>query len=134
MQIFILGSKNFDSLEFHLKDTLLELGHEVIHLDIADIIPLSYKLNYHMIKYLAFYDDYIFKIIANRIIKRNPDLVICTYRFINPNCIRKIKKELVGTPVIHINPDALTTFEYQQIFASPYDAFYTKDPYIVSFD
>jgi spore maturation protein CgeB len=35
--------------------------------------------------------------------------------------------------VVHINPDTLTTLEYQQIFASPYDAFFTKDSFMVDF-
>ena len=43
------------------------------------------------------------------------------------------KKALPNVPIIHVNPDALTTFEQQQIFASPYDAYFTKDPFIADF-
>lgn len=133
MKITIIGSKGYDTLEYHISDSLKFLGHEVEIIDITDIIPVEYKYNYLLIKYLGRYDDYIFNKIANKVLETEPDLVIGTYRFINPNCIKKIKSNLINVPVIHINPDALTSFERQQIFASPYDHYFTKDPYIVEF-
>lgn len=133
MIITILGSKEFDSLEYHLFDSFKFLGNEVFHIDIKDIIPIPYKYNYFASKFFKYYDEFLFKNAAKLIIDTNPELVVCTYRFINPICIDIIKKALPNTKVIHVNPDALTTFEYQQIFASSYDAYFTKDPYIVSF-
>lgn len=94
---------------------------------------MPYKYNYFAAKFIKKYDEYLFKKVAFRIIESEPDLVVCTYRFINPVCIKLIKNALPNVKVIHINPDALTTFENQQIFASAYDAYFTKDPYIVSF-
>ncbi|SHJ00922.1 CgeB family protein [Flavobacterium terrae] len=133
MKIALLGSKNFDSLEFHINDTLVHMGHEVHHVDMSDVINIPYKYNYWATKLFPKYDSNIFKKIAHKIISIQPDLVICTYRFINPICIKIIKNNLKSTPVIHINPDAVTTFGYQQIFASEYDAYFTKDPFIVNF-
>jgi len=133
MKIALIGSKDFDSLEYHLEDSFKYLGHEVFHIDIKDVINIPYRYNYWASKLLPAYDKNIFIKIADKVIEQKPDIVIGTYRFIHPDCIRKIKKKLPSTPVIHINPDALTTFEYQQIFVSPYDAYFTKDPYIVDF-
>jgi spore maturation protein CgeB len=133
MNITIIGSKGFDTLEYHLADSFRFLGHSVSIIDLHDVIPLRYMYNYHAIKYLKEYDDYLFKKIANKVVEANPDLVIGTYRFINPLCIKLIKKGLPHIPIIHVNPDALTTFELQQIFASPYDFYFTKDPYITNF-
>jgi spore maturation protein CgeB len=133
MKIALLGSKDFDSLEYHLHDSLIFLGHDVFHIDIKDVIKIPYKYNYWATKLFPKYDIYIFDKIANLIIEQKPEIVIATYRFIHPECIQKIKKVIPCIPVIHVNPDALTTFEYQQIFASPYDAYFTKDPYIVDF-
>lgn len=133
MKIALLGSKDYDSLEFHLHDSLQFLGHEVFHIDIKDVINIPYRFNYWGQKLFPKYDLSIFTSIANKIIAQKPDLVIGTYRFIHPECIRKIKKNLPNIPVIHINPDAITTFENQQIFASPYDAYFTKDPFMVDF-
>jgi spore maturation protein CgeB len=133
MKIALIGNKDFDSLEYHLEDSFKYLGHEVFHIDIKDVVRIPYRYNYWATKLFPIYDKNIFIKIADKIIEQKPDLVIGTYRFIHPDCIRKIKKKLPSTPVIHINPDALTTFEYQQIFVSPYDVFFTKDPYIVKF-
>lgn len=133
MKIALLGSKDFDSLEYHINDSLCHLGYNVFHIDIKDVISLPYRYNYWAQKLFKKYDEYVFDQITNRVIDEKPDLIICTYRFINPSCIKRLKSTLIGTKVIHINPDALTTFEYQQIFASPYDAYFTKDPFIVNF-
>jgi spore maturation protein CgeB len=133
MNVVIIGNKGFDTLEYHLANSFCFLGHSVSIIDLHDVIPLRYIYNYLAIKYLKEYDDYLFKKIANRVIEASPDLVIGTYRFINPLCIKLIKKGLPHIPIIHINPDALTTFELQQIFVSPYDFYFTKDPYITNF-
>lgn len=133
MKIVILGSKNFDSLEYHISDSLKFLGHKIFHIDINDVVNIPYKYNYWGQKIFRKYGSYIFRVIASKIVEQEPELVICTYRFIHPECIKFIKKNLKNTPVIHINPDALTTFENQEIFVSPYDAYFTKDPFIVDF-
>ncbi len=133
MRIALIGSKNFDSLEFHLSDSIRFLGHDVFHIDVKDVINIPYRYNYWATKLLSSYDEKVFNKIATKVIEQSPDFIIATYRFIHPNCIRNIKKALPSTPVIHINPDAITTFEHQQIFVSPYDFYFTKDPYIVRF-
>lgn len=133
MKIALLGSKNYDSLEFHINDSLVFLQHDVFHIDINDVINISYRLNYWGTKLIKNYDEFVFRKIAYEIIEQDPELVICTYRFIHPICIQILKKNLPNVPVIHVNPDAITTFEQQQIFASPYDAYFTKEPFIVDF-
>lgn len=133
MKITLFGSKDFDSLEYHLNDSFNFLGNDVVHIDINDIVAVPYKYNYFATKFIKKYDEYLFRRVAIKIIESEPELVVCSYRFINPICIKLIKQALPNIKVIHINPDALTTFEYQQIFASPYDAYFTKDPFIVDF-
>lgn len=133
MKIAIIGSKNYDSLEYHIHDSLGFLGHQVFHIDISDVIKIPYRYNYWATKLFPKYEEHIFLKIANLVIEQSPDLVIVTYRFAHPNCIKRIKNSLINTKVIHINPDAITTFEYQQVFASDYDAYFTKDPVILDF-
>lgn len=133
MKITLFGSKNFDSLEYHLHDSFQFLGNDITHIDIKDVVAVPYIYNYYAIKFIKKYDEYLFRKLAIKIIESDPELVVCVYRFINPICIKLIKQALPNVKVIHVNPDALTTFEYQQIFASPYDAYFTKDPFIVDF-
>ncbi|MES2812651.1 MAG: glycosyltransferase [Bacteroidota bacterium] len=133
MKVALLGSKDFDSLEYHIQDALIHMNHEVFHIDISDVIAIPYRFNYWAAKLFPKYDLAIFKKIAHKIVEQQPDFVICTYRFIHPLCIEIIKSNLKNTPIVHINPDAITTFEHQQIFASSYDAYFTKEPFIVDF-
>jgi spore maturation protein CgeB len=133
MKVVIVGSNGFDTLEYHFADSFRRLGHEVTILDLTAVMPIKYDFSYHAIRYIRWFDEYIFRNLAKKVIALSPDLVIGTYRFINPLCIRMIRSALPNVPLIHINPDALTTFEHQQVFASAYDFFFTKDPYIVSF-
>jgi spore maturation protein CgeB len=133
MRITLFGSKDFDSLEYNLNDSLTYLGHAVTHIDIDDIITIPFKYNFYATKFIKAYDEFVFKKVAQRIINSDAELIICVYRFINPLCIKLIKKSLPNIKVVHINPDAVTTFQYQQIFASPYDAYFTKDQFILDF-
>lgn len=133
MRIALFGSKDYDSLEYHLNDSFTFLGHSVTHIDIKDVVAIPYKYNYFATKFFKKYDEYLFQKVAKKIIESDPELVVCTYRFTHPICIRLIKQALPKVKIIHINPDQLTTLEYQQIFASPYDAYFTKDHYMVDF-
>ncbi len=45
MRIAIIGSKAFDSLEYHLHDTLKVMGHDIFHIDLDDIIPVPLRYN-----------------------------------------------------------------------------------------
>lgn len=133
MKIVLIGSKDFDSLEYHIQDSLNFLGHDVFHIDIKDVFNIPFKFGYWATKLFPKYDEHIFDKIAEKVIEQNPDLVIATYRFINPQCIKKIKSSLKNAKIIHINPDQMTTLEHQQIFASPYDIWFTKEKYMLDF-
>lgn len=133
MKIAVLGSKIFDSLEYHVVDSLTFLGHSVFHIDISDVIRIPYRYTYLIQKISLNLDKKIFQRIARLIINESPDLVICTYRNINPVVVNMLKAELPSTKVIQLNPDNLTTLGNQQIFASPYDAYFTKDPFMQDF-
>jgi len=133
MKISVLGNNGFDTLEYHTVDALRHLGHEVQLVDMGDFIPMKYLYNYWFSKFIPKYADILFARLASKVIDSRPDLVICTYRFIPNSCIEKIKNELKNIPIVQLNPDQLTTFEKQQIFYSPYDFYFTKDPYIFKF-
>ena len=102
---------------------------------IFDIPYTSNKLISTIDKILRIYSDQYdrdaFIKLAHRVDDYNPELIVCVYRFIHPKFVKVLKN--ANRKIIHINPDALTTFEYQQIFASSYDVWFTKDPYIVHF-
>lgn len=133
MKIALLGSKDFDSLEYHLNDSLKVLGHEVFHIDISDIINIPFAYNYWARKLFPKYDKILFDKILKKIKDFDADLFIGTYRFIHPDVVKTLKKDKPSIITVQINPDQLTTLEHQQIFASDYDFYFTKDRFMLDF-
>ncbi len=136
MRIAIIGSKAYDSLEFNLHEAFTHAGHECRIFDTADFLLMKNRygvqIDFLLRRYSDAYDRKLFLKIARAVCEYNPDLVIGVYRFIHPVFVDYVKSNN-KCKLIHVNPDALTTFEYQQVFASNYDVWFTKDPYIVSF-
>jgi spore maturation protein CgeB len=133
MRIALIGNKGYDTIEYHTVDALEKLGHTVFHFDMSDFFNFKYLYNYWFAKFVPRYVEIMFGNLASKVIDIEPDLVICTYRFVPASAVQRIKTKLTSVPIIQLNPDALTTFEKQQIFYSPYDYYFTKDPYIVNF-
>lgn len=140
MKIAIIGSKDPDSIEWNLNEAFDFRGDKCHIFDIYDnwyfnnpkISKYSRLLDFLRRRYSDAYDQKVFLKLSHRIIDYKPDLVICVYRFIHPTFVTDIRKHL-NCKIIQINPDQMTTFEYQQIFASDYDVWFTKDAYIQRF-
>ena len=133
MKIIIIGASGFDSLEFHLKDSLFFLGHEVEILDLYKLMPIPQKYGYWLNYISDSYSQKMARKLSNQTLERDPDLVIVTYRNIHPAFVNGLKKDLNKVPIIHFNPDALTGLKNQQIFASEYDFYFSKDRFMVHF-
>lgn len=129
MKIAIIGYKSFDSLEFHLQDELTVQGHETEIFDYSTFFPVKIDMGLSLISE-SYVESKNHKLLK-AILEFQPDLVIGVYRHIHPLVVKAIKLEKIK--IIHLNPDALTTFQNQQLFVEPYDAYFTKDPYMVSF-
>ena len=129
MKVAIIGAKNFDSIEYHIHDELNLQGHNVAIFDYKKILPSKIDLGVSLLS-----EKFVKKknaILLDKVLAFKPDLVIGVYRHIHPMVVKQIKDK--GVKIIHINPDALTTFQNQQLFVEPYDAYFTKDPYMVNF-
>ncbi len=129
MRIAIIGSNAFDSIEFHLNDELTVQGYESKIFNFNSLIPPKFDYGLSLIsdKYVHFNNMNLLK----RVMDFNPQLVICVYRNIHPDFVKTIKSNKIK--IIHINPDALTTFQSQQLFVEPFDAYFSKDYFIVEF-
>jgi spore maturation protein CgeB len=128
MRISIIGSSDFDTLEYHIADSFTHMGHKVANFDYPHVIPLNryQKYELHSRRLSDPYCKIISEKVAKKVIKSAPDLIIATYRDIHPAGIDLIRKEVHNIPIIHINPDALTTFERQQVFVSDYDFYFSR--------
>jgi len=133
MKVAIIGSRLFDSVEYHLGDSFRTLGHEVLLLDITDILPVSVHLSYWLCRFNESCDRLVSTRLATTVAALRPDLVIVVYRHLHPILVERIKRDLPGVPVIQMNPDALSNLEKQQIIAADFDHYFSKEPYIVDF-
>lgn len=131
MRVVIVGNKAFDSLEFHLGDSLQALGHAASILDVTDVMPVSPKLNYWASRFCEPYDRVVSQRLATKLIRLRPDLVLVVYRNLHPVLVDQVKTALPGVPVVQLNPDALSNLEKQQIIAADFDYYFSKEPYIV---
>lgn len=133
MRIAIVGSKVFDSVEYHLCDSLQLLGHKASILDVVDVTPASVKINYWASRFSESYDRAISLRLATKVVELCPDLILIVYRNLHPALVERVRKQLPGCPVVQINPDALSNLEKQQIIAADFDYYFSKEPYIVNF-
>ncbi len=131
MKVVLIGSKAFDSLEYHLGDSLRALGHEALTLDVADVLPLPPKVSYWAARFVESYDRFVCVQLTRKVVAQRPDLVLVVYRHLHPVLVDQIKKELPGIPVAQINPDALTNLEKGQIIAADFDYYFSKEPFLV---
>jgi len=120
MKIAIIGSDNYDSIEYNLDEAFNHIRHEAQIFDI---------LRDHT--YLGAFDVDAFDRLAQKVEIFCPDLVIGVYRFIHPSFVIRMKNNKFK--IIQINPDPLTTFQQQQLFVMEYDLYFTKDPFIKRF-
>jgi spore maturation protein CgeB len=131
MHVTILGSPAFDSLEYHLSDACQALGHTTRIIDPAAGMIAPAKLTYWVARFSDAYDRFVAERAASRIVANRPDLVLVVYRTMHPVLVDQLKQHLPGVPIVQINPDALTNLEKQQIIASDYDYYFSKEPYLV---
>lgn len=133
MRVVVVGSKAFDSLEYHLCDSFQALGHVTTLLDVTDVAPVSSKINYWIARFNTSYDKAISQLLADKISRLRPDLLLVVYRNLHPVLVERVKKQLPGTVTVQINPDPLSNLEKQQIIAADFDHYFSKEPYIVDF-
>ena len=129
MKIAIIGSTSFDSLEFHIQDELTVQGHEAKIFDYSAFLSAKIDMGLSLMS-MSFVENKN-KNLLKKILEYSPDLVIGVYRHIHPIVVKAVKEHKIR--IIHINPDAITNLQNQQLFVEPYDCYFTKDPYMVSF-
>lgn len=129
MKIAIIGAINFDSLEYHIHDELLAQGHTAKIFTYKSLLPKKVDFGISQV-FMSYVERKNIKLLED-VLNYKPELVIGVYRHIHPLVIKTIKEQ--GIKIININPDALINLQNQQMFVEPYDAYFSKDPYMVRF-
>ncbi len=139
MKVAIVGPNKPDCMEANFQEAFLHRGDDCRIFEsfeetkcVQKFFKWSKQFEIQRRKFFDEYDKNVFLRIFKRISDYNPDLVICFPREVHPILISKLKDN-IKCKVIQVNPDQMTTLGYQQIFASDYDVYFTKDPYMVRF-
>lgn len=133
MKIVIVGSRAFDSLEYHLADSVRALGGQASIVGGASQHTLVRKAHYWASRFVASYDRAMCTQLARRVAAERPDLVLVVYRHLHPVFVDVVKQLLPGSTVAQVNPDTLAGLEKQQIIAADFDHYFTKEPYMAEF-
>ncbi|GAB4034202.1 CgeB family protein [Spirosoma gilvum] len=131
MNVVIVGSRADDSLEQHLCDSFRVLGYEVVLIDVVSMGAMATKVNYWLSRFVEAYDRFFCQRVADKIVSYEPDLALVVYRYMNPALVERVKKQLPGTTIVQVNPDPVSNLEKQQIIATDFDYYFSKEPYIV---
>ena len=141
MNILVIGKFSPDQFGFHIADTLKDMGHKVIQFDPS----LEYKYSKTIIGRRIYQTKFFIYnaalnaglLTSHRIKKltkilrtKKIDLIICTYDFLFPDEIERIK-QITNAAVTLWFPDAISNFNKAFFLISEYDYLFFKDPYIV---
>lgn len=134
MKVVIIGKRGYDTLEGNIAETLAHMGHEAHVVDIyQDIKWLKWSRSAGYALLQARYDLAVrtWKRLCNRVVALRPDCVIVTYREVVPEAVGELKQRLKDVPVVHLNPDHVSNLARQYILMSTYDAYFSKEPFLV---
>jgi len=133
MRIAIVGASGFDTIEYNFWETFIHLGHESKIFDDKEILKVFGKRSRRVVSVVSGisygFAIWAYNKLARKVVSYEPDLVLVTYRNVIPEFIRNIKSNLKNVSVIHVNPDHVGTLGRQYILSSPYDAYFTKEPF-----
>lgn len=131
MKIAIIGSTAFDSLECHLQSSFNHIGHDAFIMDLTTVSRIPATAQYWLTRFINKYDESLCVKLANRVADQYPDLVLVVFRHLHPIIVAQLKTRLPGRLIIQVNPDTIATLDRQQIIASNFDYYFSKEPFLV---
>jgi len=137
MKILFIATKPMpDNMEYHVIETLEDMGHQVINFDIKTIFGANRRLNAYA-EYIAGFllrepERIHEKKLLDLAAKENPDLVLVLLgNMVSPKTISLLKK-CIKAPIVCWCQDTLATIGRQYLIGSPYDLVFLKDHYMVN--
>lgn len=141
MKILLIGKFYTEGFAQHIKETFIEMGHNVITYDYgvnyeAKKNILNYRLRQFKSNFFEIYrKTYFFE--NNQLINlvalisnNNPDIILCCHDILTPRQLVEIKKK-TNAPIILWYPDHIGLFNRSMFLNAQYDFLFFKDPYIV---
>lgn len=136
MRIFFIGySAGADSMEKHVLETLMAMGHTARHFNIKDVVSISPSVDrvtqFLMRNLIREPERMGEKRLLRSLTEFQPDFVLVLLgNMISPKTIQKMRKIYSGQIVCWCQ-DQLTTLGRQYLIGSEYDKVFVKDHYLV---
>ncbi len=136
MRVLVIGAAiGADSMEKHVLSTLESMGHDAVHFNARDFVPLrgrSARLFRALAARLLREPELL---IENRLLQTaeqtRPEIVLVLLgSMLSPKTVSKLK-QVVPAPLVCWCQDAMTTLGRQYLIGADYDAIFLKDHYLV---
>ncbi len=143
MKILVLGKFYTEGFALHIKETLLDMGHQVFCYEVGSLIANNSKS--HFLSIINKMRNVLYEVtdnlpsIRNKRIKslfklvamKNPDIILVCYDFLLPSEVVYLKENFPETKIAMWFPDTLVNFGRSYFMNAPYDALFFKDPFII---
>lgn len=137
MKISVIGKQYPDSFARSIAETFKDMGHVV---DTIDENPLFFSAAFHfyfnrisgLLIRTRQVQNLIDRSVFRRVVAFQPDLVVNTYRDLQPQTVQRLKSE-TDARIVFWYPDAITNLDREYILAGEYDVLFLGKPYIVDF-
>lgn len=142
MKILVIGKFYTEGFAQHIRETLVEMGHQVILFEpglryeqSSGVFSYRYRqirsVFYEMYSRLPLADHAIANRLKRSIDQTQPDLILSCHDFLTPSQVKAIKS-LTSVPLVLWYPDHIGLFKRSMFLNSDYDFLFFKDPYIVN--
>ncbi|KKW12640.1 hypothetical protein A2110_03030 [Candidatus Jorgensenbacteria bacterium GWA1_54_12] len=146
--IIVVGPQHPDTLPKSVLETLRDMGHNASAVDERELLGTSFRRGIEGRGRISFFtklkkagvealtknspefERRVYDRLASLIESKNPDLVITHSAWIPPEAIARLKRNTHAKIVLWF-PDHPGNIGRQYLFASPYDALFFKDAFLV---
>lgn len=124
-------------MEKHVLLTLRAMGHQALHFNINDVLPVHPKINRYINAGLRIVSREPERLLETKLLKavheQQPDLILVLLgNTLSPKTIDLIRRVFKGKIVCWCQ-DQITTMGRQYLIGGRYDAIFSKDHYMVEF-
>lgn len=142
MKIFLIGKFYKEGFAQHIRETLIDMGHQVVVYEPGLKVQLSKGILGYRWRQIrsAIYDLYARLPLAeqlenqkliNLVTQTRPDMLLSCHDFLTPSQIKGIKS-IASIPIVLWYPDHIGLFRRSMFLNADYDYLFFKDPYIVT--
>jgi spore maturation protein CgeB len=134
MKIIVVGPQFPDSFAYSIAANLAAMGHIV---EAVDGIPAAHHrsraanwIRVNLSRGAPYFENKRFRSVVDLARELQPDLILVTFAGVPPQTIQELK-DISGALVVCWYVDSIVNLDRQYLLASPYDAVFAKEPFLV---